>query len=208
MVANGYTEYDTVKIKLRIEDDSMREEIQLYMHEVDDLINNRLRAKLGNKNVYGSDIVLPLAFNTIPQIPIELKAIANDMVVAKIRLQNSEKPMLWDSAVNVLDDYLQKVYGWTRAKPFEPERVLTVSPVTGAVSSTVTLSGTAFEPNKTLKIWFDGTEVATSPAIVNTNSVGTFTSSTFTVPANTAVGQREIKVVDGFGGVITTFLVI
>ena len=207
MVENGYTEYDSIKVKLRIEDDSMQDEIQLYMNEIDNLIDNRLRAKLGSKNVYGSDIILPLTFETIPEVTLELKAIANDMVVAKIRLQNSEKPMLWDSAVNVLDNYLEKVYGWTRDSPFEPERVLVVSPVTGLVGATVTISGTAWEPNKTLKIHFDGTEVETTPTEVNTDSDGTFTTTTFLV-TDSEIGQRKIKVADSFGGVITTFLVI
>ncbi len=208
MVENGYTEYDTIKVKLRIDDDSMRDEIQLYMNEIDDLIDNRLRAKLGRKNVYGSEIILPLTFETIPEVTLELKAIANDMVVAKIRLQNSEKPMLWDSAVNILENYLYKVYGWTRDKPFEPERTLIVTPVTGLVNSTITISGKKWEPNQTLEIHFDGTEIDTTPTVVNTDSNGTFTDSTFTVPTETDIGQREIKVVDNFGGIETTFLVI
>jgi len=208
MVENGYTEYDTIKVKLRIDDDSMRDEIQLYMNEIDDLIDNRLRAKLGRKNVYGSEIILPLTFETIPEVTLELKAIANDMVVAKIRLQNSEKPMLWDSAVNILENYLYKVYGWTRDKPFEPERTLIVTPVTGLVNSTITISGKKWEPNQTLEIHFDGTEIETTPTAVNTDSDGTFTDSTFDVPTETEIGQREIKVVDNFGGIETTFLVI
>jgi hypothetical protein len=97
----SYTEYDSIKTKLRVEDDSMRDEIELYMQEIDDLIDNRLRAKLGSKNIYGQEITLPLSHNTIPAIPLELKAIANNLVVAKIRFQNSEKPMLWDAEVNI-----------------------------------------------------------------------------------------------------------
>lgn len=207
MASSGYyAEYNTVKTKLRIDDDSMRDEIRLYSQDVQDLINNRLRAKLGTHNVYGSEITLPLTHNTIPQIPLELKGIAADLVVAKIRLQNSEKTTLWDSAVKVLDDYLMKVYGWTRDKPFEPERTLTVSPVTGTVSTVVTISGEAWEPLKTLKVYFNGVEVTTTPTDVNTDAVGSFSSVTFVVPS-VDDGQREIKVIDSFGGKIIKFLV-
>lgn len=205
--SKNYAEYNTVKIKLRIDDDSMRDEIRLYTQDIQDLIDNRLRAKLGVLDVYGRKIILPLTHDTIPEVPLELKGIAADLVVAKIRLQNSEKTTLWDSAVNILDDYLTKVYGFTRAQKFQPTRILDVSPITGLVGATVTLTGTAFEPNKTLDIWFDGIRVDTTPTNVSTDAKGNFTASTFLVP-NSEIGQREIKVVDNFGGILATFLVI
>lgn len=207
MVSSGnYAEYNTVKIKLRIEDNSMKDEIRLYIQDIQDLINNRLRAKLGTHNVYNSEIILPLTHNTIPTIPLELKGIAADLVVAKIRLQNSEKTTLWDSAVNVLDDYLTKVYGFTRAVRFEPIREVIVNPVTGPSGTEVTISGSLFEPNKILRVWFDGIEIVTSPTEVTTDKDGIFTASTFDVP-NSSNGQKEIKIVDGLGGKISTFLV-
>ncbi len=208
MVSSGnYAEYNTVKIKLRIDDDSMRDEIRLYIQDIQDLINNRLRAKLGTHNIYNVEIILPLTFETIPEVPLELKGIAADLVVAKIRLQNSEKTTLWDSAVNVLDDYLNKVYGWTRAVRFEPIREVTVTPITGPVGTEITISGNNFEPNKILRVWFDGTEIVTSPEKVTTDAVGIFTASTFDVPDNSSEGQKNIKIVDSFGGKIVTFLV-
>lgn len=207
MTANGYTEYDTIKVKLRVDDDSMREEIQLYMHEIDDLITNRLRSKLGFYNVYGTPITLPLTFNTIPTIPLELKAIANDLVVAKIRLQNSEKPLLWDSAVKVLDNYLDMVYGWTRDQPFQPTRTLTISPASGIIGSTITIGGTNFQPTTKLTIIFDATNPTTTPADVITNSAGVFSGVTFLVPANQPDGAYTIKVADQFGGISGKFQV-
>ena len=207
MVSTNYAEYDSVKVKLRLEDDSMRDEIRLIMQEINDLINNRLRAKLGEYNVYGSRIELPLTSSTLPPIPVELKAIANDLVVAKIRLQNSEKPMLWDSAVNVLDNYLEKVYGWTRNTPFQPIRTYTISPTSGNVGATVTLSGTNFEPTAKLVIKFNGQDVVTTPTTVITDSKGVFSGVTFVVPS-VDEGQKKIKIVDGFGGIEANFQVI
>lgn len=185
----------------------MRDEIRLIMQEINDLINNRLRAKLGEYNIYGSRIELPLTSSTLPPIPVELKAIANDLVVAKIRLQNSEKPMLWDSAVNVLDNYLEKVYGWTRSTKYQPIRTYTISPTSGIVGATVTLSGTNFEPTAKLKIKFNGNDVDTTPASVITDSKGVFSGVTFVIPSITE-GQYKIKIVDGFGGIESNFQVI
>ncbi len=206
MVQNGYTEYDSVKIKLRVNDDSMKDEIQLYMHEIDDLINNRLRAKLGEQNIYGGIIILPLTDETIPPIPIELKAIAHDLVVAKLRLQNSEKPLLWDSAVKVLDNYLERVYGWTRSKPFQPERTITITPTSGIVGSTITLGVTNFQPLTTLSIAFSTANPTTTPVVVNTDDLGVVSGVTFDVPEST-LGTNQIKIVDDFGGLTISFLV-
>ena len=208
MVQNGYTEYDSVKVKLRVSDDSLRDEIQIYMHEIDQLVTNRIRNKIGEHNIYGQAIVYPLTFNTVPPVDLELKAIANDLVVAKIRLQNAEKPLLWDSAVKVLDDYLEKRFGWTRDIPFTPERTLTITPASGAPSSVVTLAGTAWEPTAKLSITFGGSVVVTTPESVVTTSAGVFTAVTLTVPAGTALGQLSVKIVDGFGGIIGKFQVI
>lgn len=203
-----YSEYDGVKIKLRVAetDNSMRDEIQLYMNEIDDLVNNRLRAKLGTDNVYGDPIVLPLTSTTIPPIPIELKGIANDLVVAKIRLQNAEKPLLWDSAVKVLDNFLEKVYGWTRDTPFQPIRTITISPTSGAVAATITISGTNFESVADIRIIFASTEVVTTPDPIISTSTGTFTG-TFAVPANSPDGAFLVKANDNFGGKDVNFLV-
>lgn len=204
----GYAEYDSVKIKLRVSDDSMRDEIQLAMQDINDLINNRIRAKLGEYNIYGSRIDLPLTFNTSPPIPIELKGIASDLVVAKIRLQNAEKPLLWDSAVKILDNYLERVYGFTRDIPFQPVRLFTITPRTGLIGATVTMSGTDFEPDAKLDIVFDTTNPVTIPADVLTNTVGAFTGATFTVPVGQPDGSYEIKISDKFGGIKVNFQVI
>ncbi|KKM74812.1 hypothetical protein LCGC14_1396570 [marine sediment metagenome] len=185
----------------------MRNEIQLAMQDINDLINNRLRNKLGEYNIYGSRIDLPLTFETSPPIPIELKGIASDLVVAKIRLQNSEKPLLWDSAVKILDNYLERIYGFTRNIPFEPVRLHTITPRTGIIGSTVTLSGTDFEPSAKLDIVFNTTNPTTTPAEVITSDIGAFTGVTFTIPANQPDGSYVIKVSDKFGGIKVNYQV-
>ena len=205
--ADDLTEYDTIKEKLRLSDDSMRDEIQIYMHEISSLVNNRLRNKLGVNNIYGEPIVLPLTFETIPPVDLEIKSIANNLVVSKIRLQNSEKPLLWDAEVKVLDNYLEQKFGYTRDVLFQPKRTLTILPRTGIIGSTITLAGTNYKPVDKLKIVFDSTEPTTTPATVITTTTGTFTGITFTVPANQPDGSYEILVSDSMGGVVVTYQV-
>ena len=202
----SYTEYDSIKIKLRIANDSMRDEIELYMQEIDDLLDNRLRARLGSVNIYGDEIILPLTSETVPEIPLELKGIANNLVVAKIRLQNSEKPMLWDAEVNILDNYLDRVYGYIRGTAFRPRRTTTLSPQTGAVAQVVTVTGTGYAPIKELSISFSGGVIVTTPVSVISDSVGAF-SFTFPIPTGTLVGAYTLKVNDTIGGLVENFQV-
>ena len=158
----SYTEYDSIKIKLRIANDSMRDEIELYMQEIDDLLDNRLRARLGAVNIYGDEIILPLTSETVPELPLELKGIANNLVVAKIRLQNSEKPMLWDAEVNILDNYLDRVYGYIRGTAYRPRRSISLSPETGAIAQVVTVTGSGFAPTQKLTIEWSGGDIVTT----------------------------------------------
>ncbi len=97
-------EYDSVKLKLRLNDDTLKEEISLYIQEVDDLVNNRVRNKLGTVDFNNDQIDLPLTVDGEPSIDEELKAIATDAVIGKFRLQNSEKPLIWDTAMKNLDN--------------------------------------------------------------------------------------------------------
>lgn len=185
----------------------MRDEIELYMQEIDDLLDNRLRARLGSRNIYGDEIILPLTSETIPSIPLELKGIANNLVVAKIRLQNSEKPMLWDAEVNILDNYLDRVYGYIRGTAFRPRRTTTLSPQTGAVAQVVTVTGAGYASIKELSISFSGGVIVTTPVSIISDSVGAF-SFTFPIPAGTLVGAYTLKVNDTIGGLVENFQVI
>jgi hypothetical protein len=202
----SYTEYDSIKIKLRIANDSMRDEIELYMQEIDDLLDNRLRARLGSINIYGDEIILPLTSETVPELPLELKGIANNLVVAKIRLQNSEKPMLWDAEVNILDNYLDRVYGYIRGTAFRPRRATSLSPETGAIGQVVTVTGSGYAPIQELTITFSEGTIVTTPVSVISTSKGVF-SFTFPIPADTADGAVTLKVNDTFGGLVSSFQV-
>ena len=189
-----YSEYDVLKVKMRIPDDSLKDELLIYMDEIDDLIDNRLRAKLGEVDSNGNDIILPLTTTTIPQVDQEIKAIAIDMVEGKFRLKTSEKTLLWDTAVKALENYIERRFGWTMNGSYEINPTLTVSPVTGTVGTTVTLTGTQWIPNAVISVTFGGLDVTTTPTTVVSDEYGDFTC-TLDVP-NNSVGGYIINVTD------------
>lgn len=179
---------------MRIPDDSLKDELLVYMDEVDDLIDNRLRAKLGEIDSNGNTIVLPLTTATIPSVDQEIKAIAVDMVEGKFRLKTSEKTLLWDTAVKSLENYIERRFGWTTNGSYDINPTLTVSPITGTVGTTVTLTGTQWIPNADITVKFGGLEVTTTPTTVTSDEYGDF-SCTFAVP-NNSVGGYVINVTD------------
>lgn len=207
MATYAYSEYENLKRKLRIPDDTLREELMLYQQEVDDLVNNKIRDRIGYYDSNGDEIVLPLTATTRPALDEELKAIAIDLVEGKFHLHISEKPLKWDTAVKSLENYLDRTFGIASHKPYQQKFTLTVTPRTGAVGATVTLSGTSWSKYNEVKIYMSGFEVATTPAQVLTDANGDFSSVTFTVPTSLASGTQTIKATDGLQGIEVRFTV-
>ncbi|MDE1862625.1 MAG: IPT/TIG domain-containing protein, partial [Thaumarchaeota archaeon] len=85
---------------------------------------------------------------------------------------------------------------------------LSLTPNTGAVGTTVTISGTAFKANTNVAITYDGTTLTTNPTTVKTNGAGAF-SATFIVPSSGAGNHTVTASQTGPGSVTlsTTFTV-
>jgi hypothetical protein len=93
--------------------------------------------------------------------------------------------------------------GYTPEVSFDVSPKITVSPISGAVGDTVTVSGTGFDGTSTVTITFDTTTVTTA----TTNSSGTLAAAAFTVPS-TSRGTHTVKVKDeGNNYATTTFSV-
>jgi len=185
-------EWDSVKLKLRLNDDTLKDEIGLYIQEVDDLVNNRLRNKLGTVDFNGDFIDLPLTVDGEPAIDEELKAIATDAVIGKFRLQNSEKPLIWDTAMKNLDNYLDRRFGYTRDTAFRQKPQVNVTPDVGTTGIFVTLDGQRWGKNTILTIQFEGLDVDTTPTNVITNENGRFSDVTFKIPDTATVNQTSL----------------
>jgi len=84
--------------------------------------------------------------------------------------------------------------GYYATASFTTYSKVTVSPATAAVGDKITVSGTGFAASQSVTIYFDD-ETAGS---ATTNSLGTFTSTTFTVPAS-YWGSHTIRAQDASG---------
>jgi hypothetical protein len=62
---------------------------------------------------------------------------------------------------------------------------MTISPASGVADTTISVSGTGFGASRSIRISFDGTNIATIPSTITSNNVGNF-SGKFTVPAGPA----------------------
>ncbi len=69
-------------------------------------------------------------------------------------------------------------------------------PANGPAGTLVTVTGTTFASGTNIMLTFDGTALATTPAIVTTNSTGGF-SATFQVPLTASSGTHIVTASDG-----------
>lgn len=190
-----YTDWESVKLKLGVPDDTIKDTMELFISDIDFHVNNELRKKLGFTDSNGNDIVLPLTATTNPALDEELKGIATDMVVGKFRQVNTENKDLWDEALSRLANYIEREFGWTSHKPFRIRSTITISPNNGPASTVVTVTGSNFVVNAVITITFSGLLPATTPTIVVSDSTGAF-SATFAVPASSTIGSYIIKATD------------
>jgi hypothetical protein len=83
---------------------------------------------------------------------------------------------------------------------------MTISPTSGSVGTTVTVSGTGFVASRSIKISYDGTNIASVPSTITTNNAGSF-SAKFTVPAGPA-RTVQVSASDGTNLASTSFKLI
>src|SRR2546426_870701 len=75
-------------------------------------------------------------------------------------------------------------------------QAISLNPLTGPVSTTVTVTGTNFSSNSPITaVTYDGTTVITNPAIITTNSSGGF-SATFGVPSPSNPRSHTVNATD------------
>jgi hypothetical protein len=84
---------------------------------------------------------------------------------------------------------------------------ISLSPTSGNAGSTVTVSGSGFADNSALTATFAGSGVTLS-GTTSTNSSGSFTGATFSVPTSTAGGAQNVVITDaGANSANATFTV-
>jgi hypothetical protein len=81
-----------------------------------------------------------------------------------------------------------------------------IDPISGSAGDQITAAGTGFAADKTVTLTLDGQAVTTDPAVVTTNSLGSF-SALFTIPT-TGRGAYEIEVEDEDGNLETATVTV
>jgi hypothetical protein len=207
-----YTTVDTVKQKLRVEDTSIDDELEIYIDEVDGYINRKIRRKIGTFNEYGYEITLPLTESTNPAITYDLRTIASDLVEAKFRLKTTNDETLWKQVSKELDEYLDETFGWGESHDFRMVPQLTITPTTGAAGTVITLSGTGWKPRgqiyvKTMDGDGAGALVDTTPEIPLADEKGDWSAVTMTVSNDTGRGSIEVLAHDKINHATVNFSV-
>ncbi len=76
------------------------------------------------------------------------------------------------------------------------QTLIALTPTSGAIGTTVTVSGSNFGASKTITIRFDNDNVLTSPFSVVSTNTGAF-SATFKIPSAALVGSHTVSAMDG-----------
>jgi hypothetical protein len=92
-------------------------------------------------------------------------------------------------------DALDTTSGYAPDVSYDVSPKIIITPISGAVGDTVTVTGNGFDASKAITITFDGTTQTTSPSSVTTNGYGTFTAATFVVP-ETSRGSHTVRAQD------------
>ncbi len=83
---------------------------------------------------------------------------------------------------------------------------ITVSPTSGSIGTTVTVTGSNFVDNSNININFDGTPTVTNPSSIAADASGSF-SATFIFSSNDTAGIKQISASDGFNSAFANFAV-
>lgn len=196
-----YASLDMVKQKLRVEDKTIDDELNIYLDEVDSFINRELRAKFGETTEYGYKVSLPLTEDTNPALTFDLRQIAADLVEGKFRLKTTDDDKLWNKARESLEIYLVKSFGWTSGHAYRRYPSITLTPDTGSAGTTMTLTGTSFKPRGKLEVKLidengSGAIQTTTPEVVLTDANGDFSAVTFATGSDEAIGSYVVLVHD------------
>jgi hypothetical protein len=194
-----YASLSMVKEKLRIPatDSSINDELNIYIDEIDAMINRRLRARFGNETEYGYQVELPLTDTTNPARTYDLRVVATDLVEGKFRLKTTEDNTMWNESQTRLESYLDQTYGWVEGHAYRRSPTITLSPTNGSAGTTITMTGTGFKPRGQIEIKIvdangNGAIKTTTPTTVLTDDSGDFSSVTFATLSTDAVGSYEI----------------
>lgn len=198
-----YALLDNVKLKLRLvdADQTLSEEIEQYLTDVDGWINRKLRNWLGFTDVHGNPIVIPLTEDTNIPVDDDLIQNATDLSVGKFRKEQNNEEKLWDNAKENFESYLEDRFGWP-----EDSNQRVVNPTTIdykpvdilLINSKVTVSGTNFRQFQVIQFFFAKQGIKTTPETVFADVQGKFSKVEFIIPDTLTESKAfELEAKDG-----------
>jgi len=182
-----YALLDNVKLKLRLvdADQTLSEEIEQYLTDVDGWINRKLRNWLGFTDIHGNPIVIPITEDTNIPVDDDLIQNATDLAVGKFRKEQNNEEKLWDNAKKNFESYLEDRFGWpedTFQRVVNPTTI-SFSPVDILlIGDTITVSGTNFRQFHAITISFADSEMDTTPVTVFADVQGKFSNAKIVIP--------------------------
>jgi len=198
-----YALLDNVKIKLRLvdADQTLSEEIEQYLTDVDGWINRKLRNWLGFVDIHQNPIVIPLTEDTNIPVDDDLIQNATDLAVGKFRKEQNNEEKLWDNAKKNFEAYLEDRFGWpedTNHRVVNPTTIDYKPVDILLIGEVVTISGTNYHQFQTITINFAGTNIETTPVTVFADFQGKFSNVKIVIPDTLTESKAyELKAEDG-----------
>ncbi len=198
-----YVLLDKLKLKLRLQDadETLSEELEAYMTDIDSYINRKLRSWLGLNDVHGNPIILPLTeFTNIP-IDDDIMQLGTDLAYGKFRKEQNNEELNWENAVKNFEDYLVDRFGWASEENFRVDLPTTIDYVPVdilLIGESITISGKNYHQFKTIQFFFNDSAIATTPETVFADAQGKFKNVKIVIPDNLLVSKAyTLKAQDG-----------
>ncbi len=184
-----YALLDKLKLKLRLQDadETLSEELEAYLTDVDSYINRKLRNWLGLIDIHGNPIIIPLTeFTNIP-VDEDLMQNATDLAYGKFRKEQANEELNWENAKENFQAYLEDRFGWPEDEGHRVANPTTIDykPVDILlIGETITISGTNYKQFQRLQIIFAGQTMETTPTTVFADFQGKFSNVKIIIPDN------------------------
>lgn len=198
-----YALLDKLKLKLRLTDadETLSEELEAYLTDVDSYINRKLRKRLGFQDVHGNPIILPLTEDTGIEVDDDLLQNATDLAYGKFRKEQNNEELNWENAKENFEAYLDDRFGWGSDSNQRVVNPTTISYTPVDIipkGDELTVSGKNYHQFKSIKIEFAGQTMTTVPATVFADSIGSFSGVKITTPDNLTESKAYLlKAEDG-----------
>jgi hypothetical protein len=189
-----YATVDNVKIKLRIplDDKTIDAELQLYAEECNAWIETEIRRIVGNHDDNGDPIDINFTIISNPEIDVDIRARADDMLEGKFRQKTTNDNNLWKSSCDELRDYLRDIFGWAAGESHQTNPTFVLDPETGTALDVITITAIHWAVFEQVKVSVGGISVVTTPDPARADDGGEFTA-TFQIPSETELGTATVK---------------